>query len=319
MNGTDLLRAMSHVDEGYVHAAEEVQARRRAPMLLRWGALAACAAVAVTGAFLLRQPAPVEPLPTSAIDPSPWLTDFTPPDGPAVSDTPAPQLTDHIPSGGPAASGAPTPQLTVDLDALAVNELTDPLPGAVPLARFYLEHEEVEWDTETIAAWFGRTDLTPAFLPEGLTPAQEGSRATVWAKKENGEVAIDMLRFSAEDEDDERIFSRSLVLTASKNNPRPFRDWLHWNAAWETCEIAGVEATIVHAVYSYGPYDPETREPAGYYDWYDVDFDLDGLKYALTAQRLDLEEIVSVAASVITGGTDFTVAGGEGDVPQAEQ
>lgn len=317
MNGTDLLRAMSHVDEGYVHAAEEVQARRCAPMLLRWGALAACAAVAVTGAFLLRRSAPVEP-PTPA-DPSPWLTGFTPPDGPAVSGTTAPQPTGLIPPDGPAVSGTPAPRLTIDLDALAVNELADPIPGAALTARFYLEHEKVEWDTETVAAWFGRTDLTPAFLPEGLTPAQEGSCALVWVEKESGEAVIDLLRFSAEDEDDARMFPRGLVLSVSKSNPRPFRDWLHWNAAWETCEIDGVEVTIVHAVYSHGPYDPETREPAGHYDWYDVDFELDGLKYALSAQRLDLEEIVSVAASVITGGADFALAGGEGDIPQTEQ
>lgn len=301
MNGTDLLRAMSHVDEKYLNAAEEKSARRRAPMLLRWGALAACAAVAVTGAFLLRQSTPVEP-PTTVTDPSPWLTDRIPPDGPAVSDTPAPRL-------------------TIELDTLAVNELTDPLPGGALSARFYLEHEEVEWDAETIAAWFGKTDLTPAFLPDGLTPVQEGSRATVLTKKENGEVAIDLLRFSAQDGDDVRIFPRRLVLTVSKHNPRPFRDWLHGNAVWETCEIAGVEVTIVHAVYSHGPYDPETREPAGYYDWYDVDFELDGLKYALTAQRLDLQEVAAVAASVITGGTDFTVTGGEGaqGAPQTDQ
>lgn len=288
MNGTDLLRAMSYVDEEYLCDAEEEREKGRAPMLLRWGALAACAALAVTGALLLRQPAPVEPQP----------------------EVPTPRLTDPVPVRTPPVEVTAAPRLTIDLDGLVVNELDGDRPQAALSARFYLEHEQAEWSEEETAAWFGRTDFAPAFIPNGLTLSQGGGRAMVWTDRENGEVVIDLLRFSAEDGDDARLFPRSFVLTVSKHDPRPFRDWLHWGETLETCQIAGVEATIVHAVYSHGPYDPETHEPAGYYDWYDVDFALDGLNYALTAQRLDLEEVAAVAASVITGGVDFTVTGG---------
>lgn len=303
MNGTDLLRAMSHVDEEYIQAAGEETPKRARRALLRYGGLAACAAVAVAGALLLRQPVPAPVEPTPAPEPMP-------------SETVYPNIPDRFPTKEPVTDA---PRLTIDLSRIAVNEMEDGVPSGCLSADFYITHEEVEWSEEEIAAWYGKTDFAPAFLPDGLTPAQENGWATVWTD-EDGEVVIDLLSFSAKDEGDERIFPRSLTLSVSKNDPRPFRDWLHWGETWETCEIAGVEVTIVHAVYSHGPYDPETHEPSGYYDWYDVDFELDGLRYGLSTQRLDLEEVTAVTASVITGGTDGFVIESRGtdEMPEAD-
>lgn len=301
MNGTDLLRAMSHVDEGYVQAAEEERKKKPGAAPLRWGALAACAAVAVAAVFFLRQPGPVAEQPPEPIpDPVPGVTE------------PIPDIPDRLPPD--VVPESPAPDLTIDLSQIAVNELPDGLPSGALRYDFYLTHDELEWDETDIIGWFGKADFTPAFLPDGLTPAQGNNSATVWTDRD-GVVVIDLLRFSARDEDDERIFPRSFNLSVSRNDPRPFRDWLHWGETVEVTPIAGVDVIFTHASYSHGPYDPETHTPTGYYDWYDVDFELDGLKYALTAQRLTLQEVAAVTASIITGDTNFTVTGGEQPQP----
>lgn len=68
MNGKKLLEAVGEVNDSYVEEAAGYQKRRKAPLWLRWGAVAACLCVAaVSGAVLLRgnegltpDPAPVE-------------------------------------------------------------------------------------------------------------------------------------------------------------------------------------------------------------------------------------------------------------------
>ena len=39
--------------------------------------------------------------------------------------------------------------------------------------------------------------------------------------------------------------------------------------------------------------------PAGYYDIYTASFTLDGVEYEIMAQRLELEEVIQITASVI--------------------
>ena len=68
MNGKKLLEAVGEVNDSYVEEAAGYQKSRKAPLWLRWGAVAACLCVAaVSGAVLLRgnegltpDPAPVE-------------------------------------------------------------------------------------------------------------------------------------------------------------------------------------------------------------------------------------------------------------------
>lgn len=68
MNGKKLLEAVGEVNDSYVEEAAEYRKSRKAPIWLRWGAVAACLCVAaVSGAVLLcgnegltPDPAPVE-------------------------------------------------------------------------------------------------------------------------------------------------------------------------------------------------------------------------------------------------------------------
>jgi len=56
----------------------------------------------------------------------------------------------------------------------------------------------------------------------------------------------------------------------------------------------------------HGPFAPTqkapdglTNMPAGYYDIYVASFALDGVEYEVEAQRLELEELIKIVASVI--------------------
>ena len=56
----------------------------------------------------------------------------------------------------------------------------------------------------------------------------------------------------------------------------------------------------------HGPFDPAQKAPdglsnmpAGYYDLYTASFTLDGVEYEIMAQRLELEEVIQITASVI--------------------
>lgn len=309
MNPAELLELIGEVNEDYVLAADQPNRRAR-PRWVGLAACAVCAALALTGVLLLKQPAPVGPAP----QPLPTVQE------------PAPNPSDDIPRLYPpeesAVSASPGPALVIDLNRLAVNELSEDVPQATLRADFHLTHQEVEWGEDEIAAWFGKTDFTPAFIPGGLIPAQGNNSATVFTK--DGQVDIDLLRLGFyvdyyEDggprSTDECVYARGFSLTVSKHSTHPFRDWLVWEPTVVTSDIAGTDVTVTHTSYSYGPYDPDTHAPSGYYDWYSAEFTLDGLNYEITAQRLTLEEVAAVAASVITEGTDFTVISVEAAAP----
>lgn len=303
MNPAELLDLIGDVNEDYVLAAGQPNRRAR-PRWVGLAACAACAALALTGAFFLKQPAQIEPTP----EPLPTVQE------------PAAVPTGDIPHSNPPeesaapAQSSPAP-MVVDLGQISVNELPEGQPSGTLRADFHLTHQEVEWGEDEIAAWFGKTDFTPAFIPEDLIPAQGNNTAVVYTK--DGQVVIDLLGLGFyvdyyEDggprSTDECVYARGFTLHISRHNTHPFRDWVVWEPSVVTSDIAGTDVTVTHTTYSYGPYDPDTHAPTGYYDWYSAEFALDGLNYEIDAQRLTLEEVVSVAASIITGGMEFTIA-----------
>ena len=73
----------------------------------------------------------------------------------------------------------------------------------------------------------------------------------------------------------------------------------------------------------HGPFDPTQKAPdglsnmpAGYYDIYTASFTLDGVEYEVSAQRLELEEVIKITASIINMpySEDFVV-GSTQDIP----
>lgn len=304
MNPAELLDLIGEVNEDYVLAAGQPNRRAR-PRWVSLAACAACAALALTGVFFLKRDTDVQ---------------IEPPPAPlSTAQEPAAVPTGDIPHSNPpeesAAPAQPSPAPVIDLEQITVNELPEDQPSGTLRADFHLTHQEVEWGEDEIAAWFGKTDFTPAFIPEDLIPTQGNNTATVFTK--DGQVVIDLLGLGFyvdyyEDggpkSTDECVYARGFTLHISRHSTHPFRDWAIWEPTVVTSDIAGTDVTVTHTSYSYGPYDPDTHAPSGYYDWYSAEFALDGLNYEIDAQRLTLEEVVSVAASIITGGTEFTIA-----------
>ena len=52
-----------------------------------------------------------------------------------------------------------------------------------------------------------------------------------------------------------------------------------------------------HCSLPYG--DGASKTPAGYYDIYTAAFTLNGVEYEIEAQRLELEEVIKITASII--------------------
>ena len=81
----------------------------------------------------------------------------------------------------------------------------------------------------------------------------------------------------------------------------------------------GQELVIAHCSVGHGPYDPTQKapdglsdRPAGYYDLYVASFRLDGAEYEVQAQRLELEEVVKIVASIVEGQAKEGAAGAAG-------
>ena len=55
--------------------------------------------------------------------------------------------------------------------------------------------------------------------------------------------------------------------------------------------------------------------PAGYYDIYTASFTLDGVEYEVSAQRLELEEVIKITASIIKPYQEGFVVGGSQEIP----
>ena len=64
-----------------------------------------------------------------------------------------------------------------------------------------------------------------------------------------------------------------------------------------TTDFGGVPVTLRHCSLPYSG--GLSNTPAGYYDIYAASFTLDGVEYEIAADRLDLEEVIKIVASII--------------------
>lgn len=272
MNGQDFLLGMSYVDEALIQ--EAAVEKRKAPAWKRWGAIAACAAILLAAAAAL-------------------------------------PIRDH---------GGITPDIQqeiirIDRSRVFVNEL-DQIADAA--RRYYPEadYDTISWDAADVLAYYGR-ELTPAYIPSGLTASPRNGGATVVASKV-GELVEDTIGlgfYHAYYEDgspkltDDVAAVKGFSLTASKIGILNDCCYVFPEDVLQTTEIGGTLVLFGYRSMPYGPYDPQTHEPAGYYDLYTAEFQHDGISYEIVAEQMPLEELVKVVTSVICGTDDVVVTG----------
>lgn len=288
MRGNEFLDKLELVDPAFIAAADELPTRKRAGWL-QWGGLAACLCVIAAAVFSFSgkgwgpNPSGIAPEPSPSQDAAPTVT----------AEYAAPTQPDAI---------------SVDMGKIFVNEMEE--APASP-ARLYYDPEQfdvdVRWDSKAVTQYYGRV-LAPSCVPEGLTPTNPDGSALVVIRREDGAVAWDTIYFGfyqlfgtwdngSPRFIDENCVQHGIQITASRLGLMGCCVYRYDEV--KQSDIAGVPVTIGYRPMSYGPYDPDTHTPAGYYDLYVVEFTLDGIQFKVTAEEMELDEVVKVAASII--------------------
>lgn len=192
-------------------------------------------------------------------------------------------------------------------DEIIINEVTEEVGGA----RLYFDsaiYDEIKLDKSDILEYFGR-ELTPAYIPEGLTPSAWNEQGTtVFVRKEDGQIAYDHVWFSFYHdyyEDGSPKLTEDIAATKgfSLSVSRlgyPFECGIFSNLDGKgTTDINGTPVAFSHRSAPYGPYNPETHKPSGYYDEYIAEFETDGVFFRIVTYQLPADEIIRIVASIL--------------------
>ncbi len=299
MNGENLLKSLGGIDERFVAEAMVAGAEgkriafvaetERRPRHIGVAVAACFAAALIASVFFasLRRGASEGDVLLGSGEPGPV-------ESPYLLPSRAPQASDS-----PAAPDAPE-ALLLDVDAIYINEQEGLVSDVAPYYDPALYRDE-RWDADAVEEYFGRS-FAPAWRPGDLAPISDGGlKATV--NRESGEVVWDELYLTYRDEDYPDFIKRGFTVIASKLGLG--RCCIYMTDSTKTSDVFGTEVVFGHCSLSYGPYDPETHEPAGWYDVYLADFELDGAQVSVAADRLTEEEFVKVVASIISGRDDI--------------
>lgn len=261
MNNEKLSDAIGAVGGKYYEEAATY--RRKKHGWVKWAGLAACLALAVAAV-----------LPSAAKQPA------------AAPDTPS-----------------------VVMSGVHINEMLPMIRDGSKVGYDPSYCDNVTWDKAAIVKYYG-SDLTPAYIPEGLVPAESNGTASVYIKKD-GKMVEDMVGLGFYHDyyadgspklTDGVAAVKGFSVEASRLGK--FDDCcvsMPDGEAAETTDIGGVSVTFGHCLADYGPYDPDTHEPAGQYERYTAEFTLDGISYRITTDQLAQDEIVKIAASILYG------------------
>lgn len=261
MNSEKLSDAIGEVGGKYYEEAAAY--RRRKHGWVKWAGLAACLALAVAAV-----------LPSAAKQPT------------AEPDTPS-----------------------VAMSGVHINEVLPMISDGSKVGYDPSLYDNVTWDSAAIAKYYG-SDLIPAYIPEGLVPASSNGTASVYITKD-GKIVEDMV---ALDFYHDYYADGSPKLTDGIAAVNGFSLEASRLGRFDECciavpdggkvqttDIGGVSVTFGHYTSDYGPYDPDTHEPAGQYDRYTAEFTLDGISYRITTDQLAQDEIVKIVSSIIFG------------------
>ena len=297
MNQERFFDALGQIDNKYI--AEAMSYQKKQGMTWRnWGMVAACLGVgflALATVGTLQRSVCIAP----------------PPDGPVAAVTPGATATAD-PHAPPEA-----PKFVIHWDKVAVNETEGVSVDATRLNYDPEHYTEELWTQTEIKEYYG-WELNVPYVPDGLTSGGQAVTAAVWREKATGELVqdqagrgfwVDFYEDGSPRSRDDIVIPTGFTITVSKLGI------LHCGLLpvdkVETTDFDGTPVTLTHASLPYGPFDPTQKDPsglynkpAGYYDIYVAAFTLDGVEYEIMAQRLTLEELVKITASVIGGSLE---------------
>ena len=290
MNTKLFSEAISEVGDKYYEEAANYHCKKHG--WIKWSAMAACLTIVLFTAFSI-------------------LPDYfhqrgaTPPDNPngVIADNSTNTTNDNT---------APvTPEIHIIMESISFNEV-ETLINAAPLWRDPELYDSIWWDRNDIIDYYGK-DLTPVYVPDGLTAANGNGTAKVVADK-SGNIVEDTVWLGFYHDYHENghpkltegvTAYKGFFITVSKIGL--LHDCLYLLPENEviTSDIDGTAVTFGYRPMPYGPYNPDTHDPAGYYDMYVAEFEYDGIEYEIVAEQMEAEEVIKVVSSIIYGEEVF--------------
>lgn len=312
MRGKDVLYSINYVNQLWIQEAADFHGERKRFPYVRYFAAAACLCLVLLGALRLGM-APTLPGP----------------DGPGAVVPPA-EVSRAPAEADPTLTiepmQPPEPQkVTINWNQVVVNEAEGLSADATRLYMDPALYEVEHWDMEQVREYFG-WELAPAYIPEDLTGGGQGVGLTVYRDKATGELIedqagrgfwVDFYEDGSPKSEDDIVIPRGFTVRASRLGI------LHCALLpvdeERVTQFDRTEVVLSHASLPYGPFDPTRRDPsglynmpAGYYDVYVASFSLDGVEYEVEAQRMELEELIRIVASIVKPYEDIIVGVGCG-------
>lgn len=317
-----LLSTLDMVSEKYILEAMPAERSATKSGFTRYAAMAACLGLILTMTLLslpALQGGPGGVVPPPVLDPSPTASA-----GEEQSSGPVEPSDEQQSSAEPLQPPAKR-EFTILWNGVTVNETDSLGPDA---ARRYFDpalYGEETWGEAEIVDYFG-WNLAPDYIPEELTGGGAPLRGVVIRNKETGELEWDQIGrgfWSGFNEDGSPVSDTEPTFIPTGFSIRASKLGIFDCGILPTdgekqTNFSGVPVTIVHCSLPYGPFDPDSyapnglyHTPAGYYDVYRTSFEVDGVAYDITADRLELEEVIKVTASTISCLTKEEVIVGE--------
>ncbi len=251
MNAKLFSEAMSEVNGKYYEEAANYHCKKHG--WVKWSAMAACLTVVLFTVF-------------SVIPNYFRQQGTTPPDNPngVIVDTPTDNPDD--------VTTPATSEIHISMDNISFNE-AGALTDVVRIWRDPELYEHIQWDKDAVIEYYGK-DFTPAYIPDGLTAAIGNGTARVVADKSANIVEDTVwLGFYHDYYEDgspkltEGVTAhKGFSITVSKIGLLNDCFYILPENEVKTSDIDGTAVTFGYRSMPYGPYDPDTHEPSGYYD-----------------------------------------------------
>lgn len=265
MTGRDLLLVLNRIDDRFVQEAGSAGYFRFYPL---WKYASAAAGIIIAAAsccvILLHSFAPAEHMPETAVS-TPASTSMEPAPSANVEDA----------------------AIVISMHSIYVNEMEGIF--AEDYDRNVELYDAVTWDADDILTYYGK-DLTPAYIPAGLTAGDENDTAAAWigiaGTAAEGTVGMDTVTLTFRDDADSERLSVSVSSVG-------FPEGCYVSDDGQDSKIGGASVIFSHVSASD--------------ELYIAEFSYDGLQYRVRAAQLPLEELVKVVSSIVMGTDEIEI------------